>query len=556
MAARAVSPARQLAAHPTPVRTERRAFARATLRDFGLLLGAVILAHFPLLLNDGLYWDDWLLFRQLQSGDWASVNALVREAGITPFNAAFFDLFAYVPGDVLGFRLVVFGLIVAIAYLTYAIALDVGLPRRPSLLIALLASVFPGFQDWILLATASSVMDYAVFLAATLLLVRAERQGPAAALAARVAAVVLFLLSFSFNSLLTLYFASLLVLLLVIWRAGGVDALRRRRLYLAGLLIPPFAYWWLARTLFVPSGLYANYNAITASPRVLAHGFKGFLVNGILEQLAQTLTLVSRWPVWAAVALVAAAAALLSYRALREPPTLPAQWTASLAVGATALFLAVLPYAAVDKFPSVHGWDTRHDLLIALPLAVVGVMAIEAIAASLKVAWLGAAFVIAVSAVLALAGLQDYAALQARWATDVSVMQQLRRTDGSGRYSVFWVEDQAPGPEDFYRFYEWSAMLGDVYGGPSHVGLDTRAYDASFLGQSQFFTARYDLSGFDPNGCQADLTIERGADYTGRTQVAATYLFYRVFEPDKLSDYLNHLVVINLTPRSTAGCGS
>ena len=553
MAARAAAPARQLAAHPTRTSTERRVLAHATLRDMGLLLGAVLLAHFPLLLNDGLYWDDWLLFPQLQSKDWSSIDALVREAGITPFNAAFLDVFAYLPGGVLAFRLVVFALIVAIAWLVYAIAVEAGLTPRAGLLIALLTSVFPGFQDWVLLATASSVLDYAVFLGATLLVIGAERQAGAAAAVTRAVAIVMFVLSFSFNSLLTLYFASLLVLVIVMWRSGRIDALRRRWPYLAGLFLVPFVYWVIAQRLFVPSGLYAGYNAISASPLVIARGFHGFLIYGVLDQLLQVWTIVRIPAVLVAIVLLGAAALALSYRALRERQMRPLQWMAGFAVGAIALVLAILPYAAVEKIPSVHGWDTRQDLLIALPLSVVAVMAVEAVLSSLKLEWVGAAVVMVVAAALALAGLQDYATLQARWATDVSVMQQLRQTEGSGRYSVYWVHDEAPGPEDFYRFYEWSAMLGDAYGGQTRVGLDTRGYDAGFLSESRFFNARYHLSGFDPNGCQADLAIDRGDNYKGHTQVALTYVFYRLFEPDKLQAYLDHLVAVKVTPRD--GCG-
>lgn len=554
MAAGAAEPARRLSTHPTRVRTDQRVAARTTVRDMALLLSAAILAHFPLLLNDGLYWDDWLLFPQLQGHDWASVDSLVREAGITPFNAAFFDVFAYLPSGVLGFRLVVFVLIVAIAWLVYAIAVEAGLTRRVSLLIALFTSVFPGFQDWVLLATAASVLDYAVFLAATFLLVRAERQGRVAAAATRAVAVGLFVLSFSLNSLLTVYFGALVLLVLVIWRSGQINAVRTRWMYLAGLCIVPFVYWLIAQRLFSPSGLYAGYNAITATPVLIAKGYAEFLTNGILDQFAQALTIAATPPGLALVAVATVAMLGVSYRSFREPSLRPVQWISGLAFGGVVIVLAILPYAAVEKFPSVHGWDTRQDLLIALPLAVVGVMAVEAIATSMKLAWIGTAFVIVVSAALALAGLQDYAALQARWATDASVMQKLKHTDGSGRYAVYWVHDGTPGSEDFYRFYEWSAMLGDVYGGQTRVGLDTRAYDGGFLGESQFFNDRYDLSGFDPNGCQADLTIKPGANYKGRAQVAVTYVFYRLFERGKLNAYLDDLVVVDLTPRG--GCSS
>src|ERR1700694_4904221 len=85
------------------------------VRDLVLLGAVALLAHGLLLLNDGIYWDDWLLFPQLQRHDWPAIDALVREAGVTPINSAFLHLFAYAPGGAFSFKLAVSLLTVAAA---------------------------------------------------------------------------------------------------------------------------------------------------------------------------------------------------------------------------------------------------------------------------------------------------------------------------------------------------------------------------------------------------------------------------------------------------------
>jgi hypothetical protein len=513
------------------------------------LCAVALAAHALLLLNDGIYWDDWLIYPQLAHGEWSSINALIHESGMTQVNAAFLDVFAVAPGGVFAFKLAVFVLICAMGLLIYAIGIEAGLTRLDSWLIAALAIVFPGFQDWVLLVTASSVFDVCLFLAATLLLVRAERAAPLRGLWMRIAAALLFLASFSLSSLLVLYLGALLLLLVLnLRRAGLGDVVRERWKLALGLLALPVAYWEASRLLYEPSGLYLGANSFVSTPSDVLRAMKNFAVRGVFDQLGQALlTLTSPWTL---ILIAVLAVALAAAWRLRRHPAAEDRRTAAgaLVVGLVWLGLAILPYAAVGKYPSVHGWDTRHDVLVGLPLAVVIVSAVRLALPGGARALAGVGLLGVLGVALMSAGIQDYLNLQARWTTDRAVMAALARQPADGHYSVYWVSDGAPGPEDFYRFYEWSAMFGVAYGGESRVGLDGRAYDATFFGQSAFFNARYDLAGFDPRGCQADLVINRGDVNQSNAQTTLEYTMYRLFQPDRLNDYLNGLVTIQVVP--------
>jgi hypothetical protein len=231
----------------------------------------------------------------------------------------------------------------------------------------------------------------------------------------------------------------------------------------------------------------------------------------------------------------------------------PSQWRAigGLILGVAGLLLGTLPYALVGDYPSVHGWDTRHDILVGLPLAVLAVSLLSLVLPAQRRALLGFGLVGLIVIGFASAGIQDYAALQARWATDRAVMAELRQMPGARAFSVYWVKDGAPGPEDYYRFYEWSAMFADVYGGQTRIGFDTRAYGPNFLGRSEFFTDQYTLANFDPRGCQAELTIQRTGASDGE-QTAMFYTVTRLFRPDRLDDYLRGLVNVQVVPISSS----
>jgi hypothetical protein len=521
--------------------------------DLLLLAGIAFLAHGLLLLNDALYWDDWILFPHLQRHDWLTIDAIAREAGMTPLNSAFFHMFAYAPGGVFSFKLTVFILIVCIALLVYLIALEAGVSRLTAFCIAALQMVFPGFQDWVLLATAPSIFDLTLFLVATLLLVRAERAGPRARLVLIVAAIALFILSFGFLSLLPLYFGSLLLLLLVALRAVSLRQLVRTRwLYAAGLILLPIAYWEVSSRALVTSGLYTGVYSFTGRPSVVFRSFTHFVRNGILEQMLQSLAVMRNpwiWPLLAALValLVVARRRVVAPAILVSRPAL-----AGALFGGTALVLAMVPYALVGKFPAVHGWDSRHDLLIGIPLAVVIVALASLALPDGRRAWIGIGLVGFVAAGFAGAGIQDYLGLQARWATDRAVMAELRDTSNAGRFSVYWVHDNAPGPEDYYRFYEWSAMLGNTYGDQSRVGLDVRVNNSRFLQRPQFFSDRYNLANFDSHGCQADLTITRTSSAGSSDKTGLMYDYYSLFQPDRLDSYIRGLVTIQVTPTPSA----
>jgi hypothetical protein len=539
----------ETAASPTP---RTRTPIHFHIRDLVLLGAVALFAHGLLLLNDGIYWDDWLLYPQLQRHDWPAIDALVHEAGTTPINSAFLHVFAYSPGGVFSFKLTVFLLIVAGACLIYLIGLEAGLGRLTAWCVAALQMVFPGFQDWVLLATAASVFDFVLFLLATFLLLRAERASPRSRLALRVAAATGFVPSFGFNSLLALYFGSLLLLLLILLRSASLrDLLRAQWLYASALVVLPIVYWEVSQRLFVPSGLYGGYNSISTKPSVILSSFARFVKNGILLQMLQSLTVFLNPWTWLMLAAFIAILFIARRRISQPANPEPKLAIAGAALGLVLLGLAMLPYSVVGKYPAVHGWDTRHDLLVGLPLAVLLVSFVSAAFPAGRRAWAGLGLLGFFAIGFSGAGIQDYAALQARWATDRAVTAELQSDGSAGRFSVYWVHDGAPGPEDFYRAYEWSVMLGSVYGDQDRVGLDVRAYDSRFLEQTQFFSDRYNLANFDPHGCQADLTIARATGAGTSEDTALIYSFYSLVEPDRLEGYVRSLVTIQVMPKSS-----
>jgi hypothetical protein len=524
---------------------------RARLYDLLGLFAVALAAHGLLLLNDGIYWDDWIIYPQLEDRDWASIHQVVHESGMTPINAGFLEAFAYSPLGVFTHKAAVFLLIVLLAWFVYLIAVEVGLPRLDALLIAVLTTVFPGFQDWVLLVTASSILDYVVFLAATFALLRAERVTGGPRVVLRLAAVVGFIGSFSLSSLLVFYLGAFLLWAYVAKGSAPVERFVRERWPLGVVLAAlPAVYWPLQRTFFQPSGVYVEVNTFVGLDQIV-YAFGQFFLNGIGYQLVQSATTLAVVPVLVLLVVLLAVGVWLWRRGSWMPP-LPTLGWGMVGFGLGLLLLAMIPYAAVGKYPWVHGWETRHDLLVSLPLAIVLVAVVRLALRSGAAAWAGVGVLVLLAVCFAAAGAEDYAALQARWAEDQGVMADLKANGNSGDYSVYWVRQRIQGPEDYYRFYEWSAMFERVYGNQTRVGLDERQYGPDFLGMTKFFEDRYNLAGFDPRGCQADMVITGSVATTHPTQVGLRYVYLKLFDPAGLAAFENGLVSVKITPRTSS----
>ena len=137
-------------------------------------------------------------------------------------------------------------------------------------------------------------------------------------------------------------------------------------------------------------------------------------------------------------------------------------------------------------------------------------------------------------------------------------MLNLARLDGAKDYSIYWIDDQYPlggeNPLDKnnYRFYEWSSIFEKVWGDETRIGIDQRYSTPTWLADYKpYFTKFHNLSGFDPAGCQATLTIRQGnSDYSAITLVKR-YFYFKFLVPKRMSDFLANVTQIQVQPLSS-----
>jgi len=155
--------------------TDRVRAISATRRDQLVVIGVALLAHGWLVVNNGIYWDDWLVYAKLQRGDLAGVQQLASQVGGIPTYLYIWIAAAALPPAAIGFKILALLLIAGSGLLMYSICRESELvSRAEAVLIACLAIAYPADHTRVLLVTVNYLAYWFAFLLGVLLLTRSE----------------------------------------------------------------------------------------------------------------------------------------------------------------------------------------------------------------------------------------------------------------------------------------------------------------------------------------------------------------------------------------------
>ncbi len=544
------------------------------LGQLAIILFAV-LGHGLLLLNDGIYWDDWVWF-DLRQGTyhWDRVFDAAREMGSLPYEKYFAYLFSIFPDTVFAAKFFVFVAIVLGGLCAYRLAAHSGvLGELESVLIAILFVLYPGNRTQIALSTAFYQIYIALFLLACLFALReqSKRDSRRRCVALRFAAMGLFVLSFSLTSLVA-YYLCFLVLLLCRRRSSEPPLepfWRRAGRFLAvrlDYLLLPVVFLLVKFTFFHPTGYYEGYRQLELGIPSILSSMEDLIPAATYSQLTQALDLLrSKLIPWLPVPvtvylaflmlLVAATVVGLVLRSGNRRGLL--RLGMPIAFALMLLAASLLPYALAGYTAARYGWDTRHLTLVGLPLAVLLVALLRVLFRSpnghLSVAGAVALAPFIVGFLLVLN--QSYLHWEVKWLKDQSVMRHIGNSSLAKKVSVFLVDDfYFPVYGDrAYQFYEWSGIFYFTNGTQTTVGLDRRLnpHPDNFLDSrgAAWHVERYNLRDFDPHGCQATLTIRPGRVSRGNSSIRLIYDYYRLKffgRPEALDNYLLQVAEVDM----------
>jgi len=534
-----------------------------------LLIGVMaLLSHGLLLLNDGMYWDGWLLDNHLAEDDWGEVNKWATDSGMPAIGYFYWGL--NLVGLATFYKIIAFIALFVSALLVFKISIESKwVTKVEATGIALLSLVYPAYQTAVEMSTFRYLVFYCMFLYVILQLWKTARdEAPVLTPWRRILLLSILFISFNLNSLLVFYFPLMLALFWGIKRSNAhlswAEVLKKHVPAKLDFIALPFVFFAIKKIFSPTSGVYANYNQLNLNPASIGKHVGTYIENALVGQFDAALSGLMHHPFLLLLLFVATYLAYAKYApeaagiVSPDPHDHPGDTPAIMLFAFAGLLLAsaIFPYAAVGQSPSLEGWSTRHALLASLPVALL-------IASLLRPMWFifaerprgvmdgrFAALLIGVLllAAFSLSTISTYVSWQARAVKDKAIMTVLADTPILKGTSVFWVDDQYPlGGERLYRFYEWAGMLKKTWGGESRIGFQLQGYSMESLGMFRgFYTKSNLLSEFDPAGCQAGLTIRQNVVKYSESELVWKYFRKKFFTPDELPDFLRSAIHIEV----------
>ena len=640
-----------------------------------ILFFYTFLAHGLLLLNEGIYSDDFLYVTYLIKRDWNALFSLFDQTG-RPLLALMHWPFTIFPDIVFGYKVVIFVLIYLSSLLVYSICKRSGyLSQNESLLLAVFSITFPANQFFVAIGMSSYYILYTLFLLAVYLDVLSLGKQGNIRLILFFCSLTFFFFSFTLSSLLVFYYGYLIIRYFIIckmkktdisapikhkqstWLLGiiaagtfvclWIDIFMERyigqfpqiiyyktyfiylgfsgicfflilfvlylleHIYLTksknlfihfsiqddvlenshekdlldmrfnwveiirtgflGLL--PIVNWYISVSFFPPYGYYKGYNGfnITSfSPLLFINGIKYF-TEGILPHFLDKY-----WGL-GIVALV-----LLILANIRIESNSKTLGSGIFIVGFVLLLTGIFPYLVRNTPAASSGSYTRNLILVGLPMSMIFIAFFRwAFSGSQWIRRIG--FVIAFLLALEFSYdyVQSYLNWQGRAVWEKSLIINITKQPEFLNNSVLWVdsaftESEKIGDTEVNEQWVWNGLFRQASNDESHFGVEIiysgediqqRKWEQfenriknyfdfiqNFGGNGESILRRRDMwlvSNFDPFGCQAILYISREQGADNIAGMALNYYYYRFFQSDQMTAYLESLTHLKITPIDT-----
>jgi len=445
------------------------------LRDSVTLVSALLLVHIFLIVNSGLFADDWLLFA-IKSGYPVQTDFLIHGAG-HPF------LFLYVTLANLSGHPVACMKILALAGIvigalnlrSFLLRLSV-FSEFEAVTFSFLVWSYGGYQNWATKLLATYVFSFGLLcLGLNLLSIVVSSDRPNIWL--RLSSLAALFCSFSLNSMIAAYGIGLGAIFLAqayreqAERQGILSRIAAMCRRFPDFLVLPVIYWVSVNHFFPKIGPYENYYR----PRIPSAGeilsdLDDFWIWGFRKILRQAIDVTKEAPYVLVLALVVGLAftALVARRRDRRRAisVSAAIWPALAAIA--SFVICASPYLVSGLRPASHFFESQHLILLGIPLGFALVWAFRMTSLVVPGNIAGRTVVALLLTINLCALWNGYFLQQARWLRQEALIDHLRRAYAEPPATVFDLVDG-------FADYPWHTYLGSAeVTGTLHLAWDHR----------------------------------------------------------------------------------
>ena len=450
------------------------------------------LSYGLILLNDGLFWDDWTVFNQLP----ATRLSTSTELGF------FINWSAYLHNLLLDLNfgiylergLIFFAFLFAAFFLFDVLGKIKEIDPKSKLFIVLLFALFPLNALRIAICTIQYSLSYFMFFSGFWLLAKFLSSKR---IVNRMLALVLIFISYSTNSLLAFY--PLLILFIIYadkinYRSISV-LLSKGREYLDFVLSP--IIFIVIKFIFYPSyGEYAGYNQLSLDAALSGLITFPFVFYASFIRVLHVIFI--DFTVHADYYLIIAflVFALLNWHFSRfkkqeATPSVRNHDMIFLGLGFLFYFLGALPYLIIGKIPTLNFWDSRFQLLLPLGASLILYYSIRVLFTRLEIAnekviIFFLSLVLTLFVAMNISVCLDY---QKDWFKQLSLIGQLKSSKIIRANTTFLFTDEPAAlynaGKRHYAFYEYTGLLKYALADDSRFGDKAWRLDLGDMGRNK-----------------------------------------------------------------------
>lgn len=335
------------------------------------------IVHFFLVFNNGLFVDDWAYYQHSLK----VINDVYVQLGFFPNWPPFVFWLAFkIPFLE---KIATMICIYFISILSYKILISSKIFKdTEALFITVFSIVFPyyiaRFSNCLIHYTLCLLLFYLGFYLVTKYLQCREKKY-------RVFSLLLFFISFSMNSLLVFYTVVLSFIFYFELRENplSLSLIYRKFLSYLDFLLLPIIYFSIKTKFYPASGLYANgYNQVALmKPIALIRKLVEAYRESIVKTISEGLSLVTSNLTWIILFFIVLIFILTVFvRSIAAVKTIILPFSKNYIIKNLVIFiigwilfvLAVVPYILVGKMPMSVDFESRHQILLGLPVAIIG----------------------------------------------------------------------------------------------------------------------------------------------------------------------------------------
>lgn len=540
--------------------------ARVLRHPITLIVAIALAAHGLLLLNDGLYYDSWMLDTHVRNGRYDVILGWLNDHS-RPFTGLYYIITGYFFTPPFWHKLSVFTYLLINSFIVFDIARQMHLNTQQATLISVLSLTYPTYQAYVEHGANSQISNLNQFLVGAWFVLCVYARSVLSKKIYLLLGSGFFFVSFSTESLFA-YYLGFLVLVFVQQYQRNHGSIFENSIWLIKkrwfLIVLPLLYVFIIRViLFPPRDLYTDYTAPKISNLLIPVYWQTYYWNSLVYAFTWSLSLL--------VGIGAVLAILLVYpwisSIFRNNTVKNDAWPVKRAIflilyGFLLLLMGSAPYIAGGRLLTAHGYDSRYALLVGLSMSILitGIVSIITLFFRQHVEIINLCLALLFSAFIA-ANLDSYIGWQSKWVKDRSWMLNLQANKIAQDISVFVLSDQwLPLENERIGWYlpmdrrlDLNTMVQRTLNTDKYPVVAPVQADYTDFYKEAFFVGRY-----NPNGCRATLTIQRNpaASQMGQFGIVRRYWYYRFVEPNQMDAFLRGLTVVTVTrisdPAATA----